>query len=208
MYDDFAKTFSCSRVNHPWPEIDYSIAKAKEMGAVRILDIGCGNGRFLEEGQKQWFSPAYYLGIDNSERMIEWAKLLYPEYRFEVRDMRNLEWVDGDFDIILLIASFHHLETVIERMTVLDSLQCLLAPHGIIFMTNWNLRDQEMYRDSYLGNGDYSIKIGAYTRYYHGFTVNELDRLFRVNDYTIIENRIFEGGKNIISVIQKWKANF
>lgn len=68
-------------------------------------------------------------------------------------------------------------------------------------MTNWNLRKQSRYENSYRGNGDYDIKIGAYSRYYHGFTLDELSSLFHDAGYTIIEHRIFEGERNIVSIL-------
>lgn len=206
MYNDFAETFSASRTDHPWPEIDYIITRIQKMGTVRILDIGCGNGRFLEEAEKQGLTLEHYQGIDTSEKMIEEARRMHPRHAFRVIDMRDLEGLHEVYDGILCIASFHHLETATERMMVLDAFRHLLTPHGVIFMTNWNLREQEKYRDSYQGNGDYEVKIGPYSRYYHGFTVDELDRLFRVNDYTIMENRVFDGGKNIVSILSLEKS--
>ena len=68
-------------------------------------------------------------------------------------------------------------------------------------MTNWNLRDQPRYADSHRGDGDYDIKIGAYLRYYHGFTLEELEELFHEAGYQILEHRIFEGGRNIVSKV-------
>jgi hypothetical protein len=77
-YDAFATTFSNSRKNLHWPELEYIIADMKQRGCTNVLDVGCGNGRFLD-----WFgkSPSVrgvehgnpqietfrYLGIDSSE---------------------------------------------------------------------------------------------------------------------------------------------
>ncbi len=58
-------------------------------------------------------------------------------------------------------------------------------------MTNWNLLDQPRYESHHTGNGDFQIKIGSYTRFYHGFTCDELDTLFHDTGFTIRENRIF-----------------
>lgn len=71
-------------------------------------------------------------------------------------------------------------------------------------MTNWNLMEEPLfakYQKSYRGSGDFGIKIGAHERYYHGFTTTELDRLFQESGYGIIENRVFTGKKNIISLL-------
>jgi hypothetical protein len=50
---------------------------------------------------------------------------------------------------------------------------------------------------------DYSIKIWEYQRYYHGFSVQELEYLFQETWYEILENREFENQKNFVSVIKK-----
>ncbi len=48
-YDAFAETFSNSRKNLFWPELEYTIEDMRKMGYTSALDIGCGNGRFLEQ---------------------------------------------------------------------------------------------------------------------------------------------------------------
>jgi 2-polyprenyl-3-methyl-5-hydroxy-6-metoxy-1,4-benzoquinol methylase len=60
-YDAFAETFSESRKNHPWPELDFIIEEMRQNKYTSVLDIGCGNGRFLEEATKRAFFPEKYL---------------------------------------------------------------------------------------------------------------------------------------------------
>ena len=115
-----------------------------------------------------------------------------------MQDMVNIE---GSFDAIVFLASFHHLESQVERIQVLKDIKKLLHPNGRIYMTNWNLREQSKYEKSHRGNGDFDIKIGEFSRYYHGFTLIELEELFKETEYEIIENRIFEGGRNLISIL-------
>lgn len=203
-YDQFATTFSKSRHNHPWPELDSIIDDIKKQWYRNILDIGCGNGRFLEEGKNRWYTSEGYLGLDSSSGMIEEAKRLHPWYQFEVGDMRvihHLPFTIHSFDSILFLASFHHLESREARLQVLQNTKNLLAKEGHIYLTNWNLWDQPRYESVHRGDGDYDIKIGAYSRYYHGFTLDELAWLFRESEYRIIENRIFAWGRNIVSIL-------
>lgn len=204
-YDHFAHTFSESRKNHPWPELDFILADMKSREFRSVLDIGCGNGRFLEEAEKQWYVFSSYLGLDSSMGMIEEARWLHPNSEFRVCDMLTLgkfpliQWTA--FDVILFLASFHHLQTHEERVVVLQNIKKFIAPRGRIYMTNWNLREQPRYEKSHQWNGDFSIKIGTYSRYYHGFTLTELENLFYEAWYQVVENRIFEGGRNILSII-------
>jgi cyclopropane fatty-acyl-phospholipid synthase-like methyltransferase len=46
-YNNFAKTFSKSRKNMKWLEMEYFMEKLDFSDTTKILDIGCGNGRFL-----------------------------------------------------------------------------------------------------------------------------------------------------------------
>jgi SAM-dependent methyltransferase len=207
-YDAFATTFSKSRQDHPWPELDYIIADMKNRDSLSVLDIGCGNGRFLEEIEKKRFKIERYLGIDNSAWMIEEAQKLYPSEVFlhgEMQDASEITyraWFHDLFDSIVLLASFHHLDFLWDRQVVLHDIRSLLAPSGRIYMTNWNLRDQERYEHMKKTDGEYNIKIWEYSRYYHGFTLDELEWLFWDTGYDIIENRIFEWWRNLLSVIQ------
>ena len=200
-YDAFATTFSNSRKNLHWPELEYIIEDIKDNEYRSILDVGCGNGRFLKESEKLWYIPNQYLGADNSKGMILEAKKLHPESHFEAIWMQDMVNIEGSFDAIVFLASFHHLESQVERIQVLKDIKKLLHPNGRIYMTNWNLREQSKYEKSHRGNGDFDIKIGEFSRYYHGFTIEELSGLFEEAGYKIIENRIFEGGRNFISII-------
>ena len=204
-YDSFAATFSSSRRNHPWPELDAIIEDMKTHAVKSVLDVGCGNGRFLEEVENRELRIESYLGTDNSEGMIREAKMLYPEHLFHVIWMEHLSGLESQiskYDAIIFLASYHHLDTTEHRIKTLQYAKKFLAPHGRIYMTNWNLRDQARYRDSEMSEGEYEIKIWAYSRYYHGFTLGELESLFSESRYTIVEHRIFEWGKNLYSILQ------
>ncbi len=205
-YDAFATTFSNSRKNLHWPELDYIIVDMMQYTPDSILDIGCGNGRFLEQAEISGLQLWEYLGIDSSEGMIREARKLHPDHHFDICSMLALQTLQHSntptFDSLLFLASFHHLETRGERIQVLQDSKKLLNPNGHIYMTNWNLLEQEKYNSSYHSNGDFDIKIGACSRYYHGFTLEELDELFEETGYRIIENKVFEGRRNFLSILE------
>jgi 2-polyprenyl-3-methyl-5-hydroxy-6-metoxy-1,4-benzoquinol methylase len=81
--------------------------------------------------------------------MIGEAKKLHPENQFEIIGMQDIGKIDRSFDALLFLASFHHLESVAERLQVLRDSQKLLTPGGRIYMTNWSLRDQAKYKTSH-----------------------------------------------------------
>ncbi len=202
-YDNFATTFSNSRKNHPWPELEYIIEDMKINQYSSVLDIGCGNGRFLEESIKLNYVGAKYLWLDQSAWMIWEAIKLHPNNQFKVLWMQDIWDLDESFDVLLFLASFHHLESREERIQVLQDAKKLLNPNGRIYMTNWNLLEQERYQKNHRWNGEFDIKIGEFSRYYHGFTLSELSELFEEAGYGVIENRIFEGGRNFLSILEQ-----
>lgn len=202
-YDNFATTFSNSRKNHPWPELEYIIEDMKINQYSSVLDIGCGNGRFLEESIKLNYVGAKYLWLDQSAWMIWEAIKLHPNNQFKVLWMQDIWDLDESFDVLLFLASFHHLESRQERIQVLQDAKKFLNPNGRIYMTNWNLLEQERYQKNHRWNGEFDIKIGEFVRYYHGFTLSEISELFKEAGYQIIENRIFEGGRNFLSILEQ-----
>jgi hypothetical protein len=52
------------------------------------------------------------------------------------------------FDYIFFIASFHHLQTIEERLEVLNKARELLNEDGKIFLTNWSL-SSELNKEKY-----------------------------------------------------------
>ena len=107
----------------------------------------------------------------------------FPSVNWKEGDMRNMtnelsEY--GPFDGIFFIASFHHLDSRGERISVLSQAKKLLSKTGKIIMINWNLQSpsQSKYQDSKTldypdGSADYNIKIGTHTRFYHSFSAAE-----------------------------------
>lgn len=108
---------------------------------------------------------------------------IFPVVEWREKDMNRMSeelGIYGHFDALFFIASFHHLATYEERVSVLRQAQSLLSETGKIVMINWNLShpSQSKYQDSKIveypnGSSDYDIKIGAHTRFYHAFSEAE-----------------------------------
>ena len=64
---------------------------------LRVLELGCGDGRLLADLQ-----PAYGVGIDFSEEMLQRARARHPELTFLHADAHDLSALDETFDIIIL----------------------------------------------------------------------------------------------------------
>jgi ubiquinone/menaquinone biosynthesis C-methylase UbiE len=62
----------------------------------KVLEIGCGTGELLNA-----VKPSYGAGIDFSEEMIKIASASFPEYKFMVDDIENLQ-LNEKFDYIIM----------------------------------------------------------------------------------------------------------
>ncbi len=213
QYDNFAKTFASSRKNMKWAELEYFFSLLKKGS---ILDIWCWSGRLLEQYNKNlWWYPDTYIWVDLSQGLLDEAAKSFPDMNFRQWDMLYTqdicEW--QSFDDIFLIASFHHLRTTRERQSLLKQLYLLLNSGWKIYMTNWALNsdfNKEKYISSYISWSenelwwwDYSIKIWKDFRYYHCFTILELNTLATQAGFKVLENRLFDGGRNIITILKK-----
>lgn len=211
MYDGFAKNFSAWRKNMKWWEIDYFLSDMPELSS--LLDIWCGNGRLLEIISDSDVKIWKYLWVDNSLWLLEEAKKLHPDNDFQLLDMQDIGNIKEQFDAIFLIASFHHLESIEERENTLLSAYRLLKPDGKLYMTNWALeseinkekykKSREEWSENVFGSTDYSIKFWEFYRYYHCFSLSELENISLCAWFEVIENRLFENQKNFVTILQK-----
>ncbi|MCP4523667.1 MAG: class I SAM-dependent methyltransferase [Candidatus Gracilibacteria bacterium] len=219
-YNNFAKTFSQSRKNMKWEEMEYFLKNIPFNENTKILDIGSGNGRFLGElldsaktGNFPKTANDNYLGIDLSSGLLTEAKKLFPGYLFLELNMIDIDSLEEKYTDIFLYASFHHLKSISDRFDVLQKAYELLETGGRIYLTNWALDSQlnkKRYSEAQIpnsvneyGSTDFNIKLGGHDRYYHCFSIDELQCLFKETGFTIIENRLFENDRNIISIIEK-----
>ncbi len=176
--------------------------------------------KLLEEANKSYLVLPAEAGIYKKEETIlkdstpngEWQKEL--KFFFQLLDMKDIsELQENSFDTIFFIASFHHLEKPEERLQVLQDTKNLLKIWGKIFLTNWALEsdfNREKYKHSKIQwsenefwGTDFQIKIWEFQRYYHSFTVWELEEISKKAWFEVIENRLFETERNFVTILQK-----
>ncbi len=99
----------------------------------RLLDVGCGTG-FMYLALKKSGMDFEYLGVDKTEKMVEFAKKRFPEANFAVGDIYKLQFPDRSWDVVYCRHIFTHLpgyeEALAEvaRVTKDCLIVCLLYP--------------------------------------------------------------------------------
>ena len=200
-YSLIAKDFSRTR-KEPWPEIKFLFQDYLSPDN-RVLDLGCGNGRYLPFFQE---SRVKYSGIDNCEALIDIAKRKYPQAQFQTGNALNLPFSDNFFNNIYSIAVLHQIPSEPLRMQFLKEVKRTLKPEGTVILTVWKLhRLKDLFRLvrptflkmiglSRVGWKDAFIPWGQKTkRYYHYFSEPELKKLvskagFRIKKSGVVKN--------------------
>lgn len=210
-YNEFSNEFNATRQNL-WPELLEFEKYVKNNQ--KILDLGCGNGRLVNLLKNY---DIEYVGSDISSDLLNYAKKQdfgkIKNFQFIESDMLDLEFQNNSFDIIFLIASYHHLRTKSQRIKILTKMKNWLKEDGIIIMTNWNLFQRKYIK--YIFNlekkswNDFLIpwkgkgRNVIANRFYHGFRLGELDKLAKNTQFRTLENGYSNTKRNIITVLSK-----
>lgn len=142
----------------PWPEFDHILTyinevalanqqkigegKAKkEVEPLRILELGCGDGRFAEYLDKHFEHDFVYIGIDSSKGLIDIAnKTEYDnKISFQLHDMMDIvSYQDQQsVDVVVSIASIQHLHCR-HRQALWNEVYRILNYGGKHITTNWS----------------------------------------------------------------------
>ena len=133
-YNQIAEEFSTTR-EELWEEMSFLFDDYVIPGD-KILDLGCGNGRFFKLLKDK---DVNYIGVDFSEKLIEIAKKKYPKVKFQVADALDLPFPNNYFDKIYSIATLHHIPSKQFRLQLLKETRRILKPNGLLILTVWDL---------------------------------------------------------------------
>lgn len=103
---------------------------SKLQGGERVLDVGCGDGYFLNRlvsETAQRMRAISGLGIDISGNAIDLASSEYPELMFQVMDAESLDFEGDRFEWITSYGVFEHLPSPGEAI---NEMARVLVPHG------------------------------------------------------------------------------
>ena len=186
---------------------------------VRVLEFGCGSGRFATLLNQQFTDKFDYVWIDLSDELLSYASIANPNLTFFQWDITKLirNFEQESFDLIVWTSSFQHIPTAKERSFLMKNFYRLLDYDGMLLMTNWSLSDwfvkknwkivmkakilswlklnKWSARDLMVPRTDSDWKI--YERFYHFFSLKELESL-----------AIFSGLTTKINTFIDWNGEF
>jgi len=178
---------------------------------LKILDLGCGNARFLKFLHEKNSSIGSYIGIDNSIEFIEKNKQIYPQYNFKVLDViSEIEELNEKYSLITAFGITHHIPNKNFRENWFLKLETMLNKGGFLVLSFWNFdktKDDSEYKTiSYQKEkGDYFLGWKEdYTshRYCHYFEKEEITEVISLlKGCTLIKS--FQEDQNTYLILQK-----
>jgi 2-polyprenyl-3-methyl-5-hydroxy-6-metoxy-1,4-benzoquinol methylase len=165
FYSRFAAPFADSR-SSPQPGFNQLLQHMPDLHD-RVLDVGCGNGRF-----GQFLAAAdyafTYTGIDFTAEFLVLADGNVKGDFYE-RDISRPGYLDGleQFDLVVCLATMQHVPGRSNRIAMLREMKLHLAPQGRIFLANWQFLDSPRQRRkirewAMVGIGDADIELGDF----------------------------------------------
>ncbi len=142
-----------------------------------VLDAATGRGEFIHTLKQSLKSYTQIVGIDASERSVDYASKIFPENDVEIfrMNLENIQFEDHYFDMVCMSNSVHHLENPDK---VFAELLRVLKPKGLLLIT-------EMYSD-----GDQSPAQETHILMHHWIAgVDMLSGVYHRNTYTRAELR-------------------
>jgi tRNA (uracil-5-)-methyltransferase TRM9 len=192
FYNSIANEFSNSR-QYPfkgWTRINDIIKHKYDTMPFTILDLGCGNGRYLESLHKSALNPKY-TGIDSNDTLLQIASERYCDNNavFINENILNLTQASVQLDKYDIVCSYgvtHHIPSEQLRNDWLTKLTNLVKDRGLIILSFWNFDKSKALKNELqkdLEENDYILgwdNKPDILRYCHYFTSQELDNIQRM----------------------------
>ena len=192
VYDKISAHFSQTRYK-PWPQVSEFLNSLEKDSYV--LDIGCGNGKYLSVNEN-----LKTFGTDRSGNLLSIAKEKNENSQFFIADSLKLPIRTESFDAAISIAVIHHFSNELLRIQALREIFRIVKKGGLILVYVWAMEQKEKKfteQDNFvpwhlqnkyenetkvetLENGpnimkDKKIDCTVYQRYYHVFYKGELE---------------------------------
>ena len=154
----------------PWRDFQqYLINVGKHYSLLRdgvLVDIGTGNGRNLELFKNQeWHLFASDLSLDLLKNLVD---LPIQKLHILNNDMRRIPIRKNAADLILCIATAHHLENKEETIEAVRDISTILKPKGYIILSFWRRWKPDTLKEMVVDMITFPIKKILNNKWRHG----------------------------------------
>lgn len=196
FYNQVEKDFDTTR-QYPWSgwkRVEEIIKNQYGEKSISYLDLACGNGRFANYLQDKNYSVLAYLGLDNSEFLLQKARELNlgEIFKFDYLDLLKEPLPNVNFDVIVSFGFLHHIPSESLRIDFLNKMIYKLSGEGLLIVTLWSRFNKKSFKDEkdlssearellpYIEKGDHFLgwdNKPQLERYCHLFEKEEIENI-------------------------------
>lgn len=221
FYNTIAQDFSDSRSYYwqGWKELVPELEKlAQNKQTLRVLDVGCGNGRFaLFLKDYLPYTSIEYTGTDNNAELLEIGNDKVNEAGIKAT-FHNIDIVESllsetflseledRYDLIVFFGVLHHIPSEDLRKKVIYTLSSKVATNGLFICTLWKfIDDKQLEKKDFqsltddLEKNDYLLSWNrgvSATRYCHYVDEVEEQELIEASQLELVQSFEADGQEN------------
>ena len=172
IYNKIAKDFDRTRYK-VWNKVAEFLDSLEPN--TRVLEVGCGNGKNM-----LYRNDLQMSGIDISDEQVSICK--EKGLSVEKSNMTRLSFSDSEFDSIICIATYHHLDNDEERAQALKEIYRVLKKSGRIMICVWAMEQPSNTKHRFTKSDElvsWKIDNETYYRYYHIYKKGDLEEEIR-----------------------------
>lgn len=167
----------------------------------KILDVGCGYGRTLNELYLSDFTNL--TGIDISINMINRCSKLHPHLNLKKYGNDGIPFGDKSFDGVILLAVLTCIISDTEQKKLMSEVHRVLRDDGIVyindFLINYDQRNIDRYKQyevKYDKYGTFELQEGVALRHYTKMRIDELMSIFKTIIFKPVIYTTMNGNKS------------
>uniref|UniRef100_A0A6C0D9Y9 Methyltransferase type 11 domain-containing protein n=1 Tax=viral metagenome TaxID=1070528 RepID=A0A6C0D9Y9_9ZZZZ len=195
-YDNIAKDFNRTRYK-VWKKVAQFLDTLEQ--DTKMLEIGCGNGKNM-----LYRTDIHTTGIDISQEQVTICKS--KGLCVEKSNMTCIPYDDCEFDSIICIATYHHLDNDDERKQSLLEMYRVLKVGGKLLLSVWAMEQPENSLYKFRSSDEMvSWKLGNTThlRYYHIYKENDLEKEIKLFSPLFNIESVFYDSGNWYTILSK-----
>jgi len=161
---------------------------------MKILDVGCGYGRTLNELHNNGFTDL--TGVDFSGNMIKRGLKLYPYLKLIKNNGKTLPFLDDKFDAVILIGVLTSNFQNKEQENLIKEISRVLQSNGKLYLSDFllnddarNLKRYKRYEDKYKIYGVFELPEGLTLRHH---TIKHVSKLTDEFEELLFEKTVFK----------------
>jgi len=149
FYAAAATEFDQTR-NSAWP--GWLRLREHVQAPLRVLDVGCGNGRFGLFLAETFPDAVDYHGLDNNPALLQFASGALANadlasYTLDPFDLLHDTLPDAQYDLVVLFGVIHHVPGAQTRRDFLRRLAERVAKKGLLCFAAWCFYEYERFRE-------------------------------------------------------------